>query len=84
MSIPIGAPVTVTWRSGEKTNFVITGHRTGGYFKYEAQSESDGTYCLFNAHEFKIRYDSPASFTLWQLNSLVYNQANTNWHGFFS
>lgn len=78
--IPIGAPVTATWSTGKKANFIIHKYkRIGSHYKYDAQSCNDGTYCVFNDSEVKIRYDNPAPFTLWQLNALTNMEANTTW-----
>lgn len=73
--IPIGSPVTVTWGPDRKTNHTV---------RYVSPCNKYSRYHLdgmWIAHEdyVKIRYDSPAPFTLWQLNVLAQEDANDDW-----
>ena len=63
MKLPIGTPVTVAWENGEKENGIINRHHWQGYYVLLGVCGID---CGFRFDRVKIRYDSPAPFTLWQ------------------
>lgn len=83
--IPIGAPVTVTWMNGEKEAGIVSNHREfyGWSVKLqpwlEVKVTVSGKPTTFPADKVKIRYNSPAPFTLWQLNVLAQEDANDKW-----
>ena len=87
MSIPIGAPVTVTWMNTQKENGVVCGYENYHGWSTELQPyvkvkmTISGIPSTFPAEKVRIRYDLPAPFTLWQLNVLAQEDVNDTWGG---
>lgn len=75
--IPIGAPATATTRCNKYHGIV-----TYNAFDYHIRvADGMSNNLSFTRNEVKIRYDSPAPFTLWQLNVMSGNSANYEWFG---
>lgn len=67
--IPIGAPVTISINPKTEYHGIIRGYNqlSGGYNVWLG----NGILIHGTEHDVKMRYDSPAPFTLWQQKSFT-------------